>query len=497
MNVEELFNRCISANKKGLETIRARDVFDYVKCPFLVFCNKFVAKDKQDTLDEYQTLLANRGKEHEEFICKDRYPGMVPIEFKTDEEGFQFLLSELKKGTSALRGMPIFYMPENLMGKIDILEKTKGNPSVFGNYYYIIKEVKLAKNIKKEHIIQTAFYNYTLGKIQGFTPNTFYLINNENKEFEYNFKEYERELLEIINDVRSIINGKFKPTPTYGSVGYPWENFTNTEAIKSNDISLVCGIGGKTKDKLVEAGFLTIKDLAKASVNDLTKIKGIGDTKAKLFKLSVEALIKNQPIIFNKNEIKLPSRKTEIFLDLEGTDENDPDTIRIDYLIGIIKRKNNNNVYKSFIAENEAQEKEMFRNFIDFIKKEEDFVIYHWHHYERIHFETLCERHKLDEATRVFILSQMVDLLPIVKKSIVFPTYSNSLKDIAKYLKPNSWRHDDVNALQSIVLYLEYLKTKDKTKLQKILDYNEDDCKATLLIKDYLNSVKNGKVRII
>ena len=78
--------------------MRAEKVFT-----FLVFCNKFVAKDKQDPLDEYQTLLATRGKEHEESICKDRYPGMVPIKFKTDEEGFQFLLSELKKGTAALR----------------------------------------------------------------------------------------------------------------------------------------------------------------------------------------------------------------------------------------------------------------------------------------------------------------------------------------------------------------------------------------------------------
>jgi len=68
-----------------------------------------------------------------------------------------------------------------------------------------------------------------------------------------------------------------------------------------------------------------------------------------------------------------------------------------------------------------------------------------------------------------------------------FPTYSNGLKDIAKYMGYR-WRHADVNALESIALYFQYVENPEVNKdtIQKVIDYNEDDCRATMLVKDWL-----------
>ena len=63
--------------------------------------------------------------------------------------------------------------------------------SIFGNYHYIVKEIKLARNIQNAHIFQAAFYNYLLGKIQGYTPNSFYLINRDLEETEQVYDETE------------------------------------------------------------------------------------------------------------------------------------------------------------------------------------------------------------------------------------------------------------------------------------------------------------------
>ena len=49
------------------------------------------------------------------------------------------------------------------------------------------------------------------------------------------------------------------------------------------------------------------------------------------------------------------------------------------------------------------------------------------------------------------------------------------------------------NAQESIVLYLDFLKTKDKKLLQTIIDYNEDDVRATMVVKDYLAKI-SGKL---
>ena len=81
----------------------------------------------------------------------------------------------------------------------------------------------------------------------------------------------------------------------------------------------------------------------------------------------------------------------------------------------------------------------------------------------------------------------MIDLHKVGTRAFVFPTYSNGLKDIADYLG-FKWRHNDINALDAIAYYFKYQKDpKDwRNKMQAIVDYNEDDCVATRLVKDWL-----------
>ncbi len=72
-------------------------------------------------------------------------------------------------------------------------------------------------------------------------------------------------------------------------------------------------------------------------------------------------------------------------------------------------------------------------------------------------------------------------------KAFAFPTYTDGLKDVAAFLGFR-WRHDDMNALDAIAYYLKYQTEPDtyRNKIQEIIDYNEDDCRATKRIKDWL-----------
>jgi len=77
----------------------------------------------------------------------------------------------------------------------------------------------------------------------------------------------------------------------------------------------------------------------------------------------------------------------------------------------------------------------------------------------------------------------------IVLKNTDWPLDSYSLKDIATYLG-FKWRDESPSGALSIQWYNEYLKTKNEESLNRILKYNEDDCKATMVLKDFL--VKNN-----
>jgi len=80
-------------------------------------------------------------------------------------------------------------------------------------------------------------------------------------------------------------------------------------------------------------------------------------------------------------------------------------------------------------------------------------------------------------------------------KAFAFPTYTNGLKDVAAFLCFR-WRHGDMNALDAIAYYLKYQSDPEmyQDKIQAIIDYNEDDCRATKGIKDWLQEQSSSGI---
>lgn len=488
--VDSIFSRCLTPMVS--ESLTATTVAMYLTSPFAIHCNKFVSEKEKDGISKYQQLLFERGKEHETQTVQSNYPEMTPIQFATPEEGFKLALESMISGLNVMHGMPIFYLPEGLLGRVDILEKSNSKGSIFGKHHYIIKEIKLAKNIRDDHIIQGAFYNYLLGKIQGMTPPIFYIVNRDGEEIPCQYSECEKLLFEAIEGSRKILQGE-PVSPTYGSCAFPWESYCNRLAEEVNDISLVAGISLKTKNKMIECGLKTVNDLAAASMQELMKIKGIGQKTAPKFVYAAKAIQSKKPIIKNKDAIIFPNNEVEIFLDLEGTDPSmvGEEIIQVDYLIGILVRVGSKEKYIPFVASDFNHEKDMLVEFLDFMKKQKDYVLYHYHHYERTHLDKMMTKYEIDEKTRRVVFDHMIDVHKIATDSIAFPTYGNGLKPVAKYLG-FTWRHEGVDATESIALYLDYIANpkENEDKLKLILDYNEDDCIATRVIKDWVEDVR-------
>lgn len=468
----------------------AQNVSLYHTSPYAIYCEEFVSEDKKDPRSPYRELLHVRGTEHEKKVIETRYPECEVVEYKEPEEGFLKLLEAMDRGAEVICGLPLFYLSENMQGIIDILQKRTDHPSVFGDYYYLVREIKLSKNIKEEHIIQGAFYTYLIAKIQDYLPENFFIINRDYEEHEYRYADYEESLKKAIEGTRAILEGREVPTPTYNGCEWPWETYCNHEALRTRDVSLVGQVGPRTKANLVVHGFKKIWDISSAKVEDLQKVPRIGAGKARKLILSARAIKKGEPILLDSSVLKFPEKTTEIFLDLEGTDQpghEDEVVHQVDYLIGTLIRKDGREEYKSFIAHRLEDEGAMFRGFMEFMRTQHDYVIYHWHNYEHWHIKKLGERHRLEREVEGLLLPHMIDLHKMATRAFVFPTYGNGLKDVAGYLG-FKWRHDDINALDAIAYYLKYQDDpgRFKDKMQAILDYNEDDCTATRVVKDWL-----------
>ena len=96
----------------------------------------------------------------------------------------------------------------------------------------------------------------------------------------------------------------------------------------------------------------------------------------------------------------------------------------------------------------------------------------------------------LEKLTETFKKALGKDDLKIeVEKAFYLPAPSLSLKAAAPALGFN-WRQKDCGAMDSMVYFTNWLKTADKALLDKVLMYNEDDCKAMLYLEEQLKQAQ-------
>jgi uncharacterized protein len=120
-----------------------------------------------------------------------------------------------------------------------------------------------------------------------------------------------------------------------------------------------------------------------------------------------------------------------------------------------------------------------------------DILFVHWHHYERTKLDTYVKRYGDPNGVAARIRSNLLDLLPITRKSIALPLPSYSLKVVEKYIGFKR-SLDEYGGNWAMAQYIEAVETGDDAKRQaimdKILTYNKEDLEATWAVFEWLVS---------
>jgi len=143
---------------------------------------------------------------------------------------------------------------------------------------------------------------------------------------------------------------------------------------------------------------------------------------------------------------------------------------------------------------NDEAEKEAWKNFWEYIDSlpQDDFAVYYYSAHEKTAYKKLQKLYSdvisKEKVEDFFENPNVIDLYKIVASKTDWPLWSYSLKSIATYLG-FSWRDETPSGALSIQWFNKYLETKDESILKRILEYNEDDCKATMVMKDALEKL--------
>ncbi|HAU1644232.1 TPA: TM0106 family RecB-like putative nuclease [Legionella pneumophila] len=459
--------------------------FKYAKSPHWVWYDLHGDQSMKAELPELTQKLIEGGMLHEEECVKDIEKITVNKKF-SEQDAEKQTLDLMKTGAELIYQGVISYVDGDIKfkGRPDFLKKCEGASS-FGDYYYMPIEIKNSKKCdKSEYKKQLMLYALILEKIQGVRPSKGGFINKNKETLTCDLTD---KILQATNDtvvnILSILQGKEPPLKiSRDSLATPWGEVLLSEAKQKSDIGLLYNIRVDTLIGLKNERVKTIKQMAECDINSLPKIKGATDSTLRRLQTQAKSLINNEIISISKPEI--PNALTKIYFDIEG----DP-FLGIEYLFGFwIEKENAEPEFKYFLAEKPEDEQTMWAEFLGWLENEKfvNYKVYHFHRYEKTQLNKLSKKYGHCPQLVGFI-ENLVDLSKKLTDSFIFPVYFYSIKDIAKHLD-FKWQHEKAGGAQSIFWYEKWLETSDRTILEDIINYNEDDVRATAFLHTWLNN---------
>ena len=438
------------------------------------------AQSSIQLINQYKnfTLLAKGNLFKGLKACEKGYTGVIGLRIKNN----------LKEGLNAE-----VYPP--------LLIKTKGQ-SKWGQYKYIPVVSKLGRKTTREHFFELALCSILLQSFEEVTIDSGLVISNFRNRFNTEKialnKKLKNKTINIFSEMATSLKGNI-PNITADRKKCsicPWQIFCDNEAKLKGYLTDIDGIGTKTARILKTIGISDFKQLALSNKIELDeklakfKEKNLERTskfinQSKSYSTGIPIKIKNNTdlakLIFKK--------KSGVYVfDIES----DPDN-KHDFLYGFLTIKSNKNGtfckhYEPILNVKNNQNKLHIKKIFTKLFYENQWPVLHYGETEKIAIIKLAEEFSLNRFQIDHLKSRFVDLHLLVRENWILPVKNYSLKKVANWTG-FKWQNKNVSGSKALFWWIQYNETLNESFLEKIIEYNKDDCQATLDIANWL--VKN------
>jgi hypothetical protein len=117
-------------------------------------------------------------------------------------------------------------------------------------------------------------------------------------------------------------------------------------------------------------------------------------------------------------------------------------------------------------------------------------ILIHYGSFEATFLKRMCHRYGAppQDSAAAKAIASSINLLSIIYAQVYFPTYSNGLKEIARFLG-FEWTNPSSSGLQSVVWRHEWEASGDPVVREKLIAYNADDCAALNVVVHTLRRI--------
>jgi predicted RecB family nuclease len=272
-------------------------------------------------------------------------------------------------------------------------------------------------------------------------------------------------------------------------------------AVDSDDLSLLSGMTSKDRTKAIARGISTISQL---SYNYRPRRRRRSKPAAEPAARTVDGAHVRPPA---RHDIKLKAlaiKKGRIhvvgspFLKLQGVpifiDVEDMPERSFYYLVGLRFESGTRAGERTFWADTPEEERRMWEKCLQTLKSIGNAQLVHYGAHETRFLRTMKKRYALEPDDSAFmdqLIENSINLVACIYGIIYFPTYSNSLKDVGRYLG-YQWAWPQASGFSAILLRRTWeLSGRDDLK-NLLIAYNLDDCRAAEVVADALLRICAG-----
>ena len=270
-------------------------------------------------------------------------------------------------------------------------------------------------------------------------------------------------------------------------------------AIERDDLSLLTAMTGKERAKCNAKGIFTITQLsygyrprrrkrtrpdAERSTKSAKRAAPVARNDHKLKALAVK---KSQIHVVGAPSLKFEGVPT--FLDVEGMPDRD-----FYYLVGLRFECGGEQVERSFWADGSDGERVIWENCLRTLKAIGNAQIVSYGAYETRFLRQMRERYILAPDDVEFVdrlIETSVNLVGCIYGKIYFPTFSNSLKEVGRYLG-FEWTWPRASGAAAPLLRRAWELGADDGLKRELIGYNMDDCRAAAKVADALVRICGG-----
>jgi predicted RecB family nuclease len=495
-------------SEDGSLSLSPSDLTAHLACPHLTTLSQEVAlrrREKPRHREALAELVAEKGDLHEHrYLEHLRSEGKSIVEIELPERSGAFSQAHATTVEAMHAGAQVIYQAtfsrEGWRGRADFLIRID-EPSDLGAWSYEPWDTKLARSAKPAAVLQLAWYAGEIAAIQGRRPERLHVVLGTNEIETYRPADVDAYLRVLQRRLRSHVENRPET--------YPWP----CEHCSRCDFSIVCRKRWLADDHLTRVASIRRDQIGKLATVDVTTLTGLGEASpglpvrrlapAMLEKLRDQAALQLHRYRTGKLAHRLiaPEERRglgllpapspgDLFFDMEGDPFYDP-AWGLEFLFGVLWREPDATTrYKAVWAHDRDGERRAFQEFVDLVGERRQLFpemhVYHYATYEPSTLARLMGTHatreeEIDELLRGEVF---VDLLQVVRQGIRAGVDSYSLKDIERLFFER--RAEVSSGNEAVIEFERWLDDHVSARLDAIAAYNEEDCLATLELRDWL-----------